>query len=85
MFKKYLNIILESKYNSEVKDLINRLDDDLIEELESFNDFNDFDNNASIELRQIINPIRNMNKDQNGYYFIQNDFESLKDFISNFK
>ena len=82
-FKKYLEIITESKYQgSEINDLINRLDDDLIKKLQSFNDFNDYYDNATIELKQIINKIININKDES--YFNQNDFESLKDFISNF-
>jgi predicted transcriptional regulator len=82
-FKKYLKIITESKYqNSEIEDLINRLDDDLIKELQSFNDFNDYYDNATIELKQIVNKIININKDE--HHFNQNDFESLKEFISNF-
>ena len=84
MFKKYLEIITESKnQNSEIKDLISRLDDYLIEELKSFNDFDDYYSNATIELKQIVNKIININKDES--LFIENDFESLKDFISNFK
>ena len=84
MFKKYLEIITESKnQNSEIKDLINRLDDNLIEELKSFSDFDDYYGNATIELKQIVNKIININKDES--LFIENDFESLKDFISNFK
>jgi predicted nucleic acid-binding OB-fold protein len=83
MFKKYLEIITESKYqDSEINDLINRLDDDLIKELQLFNDFNDYYDNATIELKQIVNKIININKDK--FYFIKNDFESLKEFVSNF-
>lgn len=87
MFRKYLDVVTESNYmnnhSDDIQELINRLNDDLIEELESFNDFNDFEENSSIELRQIINKIINANKNEDKRYFILNDFESLKDFILN--
>jgi hypothetical protein len=89
MFKKYLKIITESRYyeedpDPEIERLIDTLisDDDLIELLQTLNDFNDLDTNQNkkaLELKQLIYPIINENK--NKHYFDQNDFKALKSFI----
>ena len=80
MFEKYLNIITESNYiNDDIKELIKGLDSKLITELLSYKDFNDYYDSASLDLKQIINPIIIENPDK--LYFKNNDFRSLKKLI----
>jgi hypothetical protein len=68
---------LKNSTSSEVKIQIANLenDADLVQELESYIDFNDLEHNASIELRQVIRPIKNE------FNFNDSHFETFKEAI----
>ena len=68
---------LEDSTSSDVQKQIANLknDADLVQELESFIDFNDLEHNASIELRQVIQPIKIE------FNFNDSHFETFKEAI----
>jgi hypothetical protein len=86
-FKKYLEIVTESKNyfnskeNNDIEDLIQKLNDDDIENLKSLKSFDRLNESEDLKLKKIITDIVHANKGE----FSEGNFESLKEFILNKK